>query len=531
MQAMKRLLPALFYTLVGLSTLLGGCATPGQLTGGDKDTLAPVVVNAWPTPFFTGFEGTAIRLEFSEYITLKNAANQISLSPPLKAKPKVQAVGEVLTVSWNEDLQPNRTYTLNLGTAVADITEGNVAKNLQLVFSTGSEIDSNFISGQILLAESGLPASGFAVGLFPKDSASPQQRPLYYTTTTEQGTFFLGYLKADSYDLVAYEDKDQNLRFLPGKEPLAFPTRSLEIPGMDSVALAASKEPIPPAYLGNRYRDYGRLDYFFTAPADAQFEVLSPRELPFQTSPANERHDTVQLWFNPEGVEQLVVSMKSRFPDTTRVDTISIRRINPDPLEITLPEGTWHPEETLFVLSSRPLGHYPTADQPAYTTDSLAWHLVPEPSNALKYALVLPYAANRSFEFILLPDAAKDLAGNGLDTLISKVQTRTPDDYAILKCTVESHVSAPHIFEILTEKGGVYKTFTFTGTRFSTRLKNIPPGKYRFRLTLDENGNGKWDPGEFSSKKQPELIEYHPQTLQLRANWEVDETFHFTFEP
>jgi hypothetical protein len=32
-----------------------------------------------------------------------------------------------------------------------------------------------------------------------------------------------------------------------------------------------------------------------------------------------------------------------------------------------------------------------------------------------------------------------------------------------------------------------------------------------------------WDPGNFFEKKWPEPIWFHPQTLQLRANWEVEE--------
>ena len=528
---MKHISSLLFLLALPLALLHTGCATPGQLTGGDKDTVAPVVVQSWPAPFSTGYEGTAIRLEFSEYITLKNAANQISLSPPLKAKPRVQAVGEVLTVTWNERLQPNRTYTLNLGAAVADITEGNIAKNLLLVFSTGNEIDSNAISGFIQRAESSQPAVGFVVGLYPKDSARENARPLYYATTNEQGFFSLGFLQAGLYDVVAFEDKDQNLRFQTGREPVAFPAQAIAIPGDDSLILNASKERKAPAFLGSRYRDYGRLDYFFSAPTDAAFEVLEPQGHALFVSPANQQGDTIQVWFNPEGLERIAVKLTSTQPDTTSIDTFALRRINPDPLKFTLPEGVWHPEDTLFITSNRPLTRYPTVEHPAYTEDSLAWHLLPTPGNALRYRMVLPYVMNRTYACTLLPGAAIDLAGGEHDTLSFKIQTKTEEDYAILKFKVTANVPSNYVFEILTEKGAVYRTYRFHGTTFNQRLTHVPPGKYRFRLTLDENGNGTWDPGEFATKEQPEKRQYLPQTLQLRANWEVDETFPFTFEP
>lgn len=48
----------------------------------------------------------------------------------------------------------------------------------------------------------------------------------------------------------------------------------------------------------------------------------------------------------------------------------------------------------------------------------------------------------------------------------------------------------------------------------------IRPGVYYLRLFIDENGNGKWDTGEYASRKQPEKVYYYNRPLELRALFE-----------
>jgi hypothetical protein len=43
------------------------------------------------------------------------------------------------------------------------------------------------------------------------------------------------------------------------------------------------------------------------------------------------------------------------------------------------------------------------------------------------------------------------------------------------------------------------------------------------RLFIDENGNGKWDSGNYENKQQPEKVYYYPRMLELRAMFEYDQ--------
>ena len=52
-----------------------GCAKRGSITGGDKDSIAPVLKSSLPKNFSTNFNGKQIKLVFDEYVKLKNVSN------------------------------------------------------------------------------------------------------------------------------------------------------------------------------------------------------------------------------------------------------------------------------------------------------------------------------------------------------------------------------------------------------------------------------------------------------------------------
>ena len=54
----------------------------------------------------------------------------------------------------------------------------------------------------------------------------------------------------------------------------------------------------------------------------------------------------------------------------------------------------------------------------------------------------------------------------------------------------------------------------------------LSAGKYRIRLILDTNGNKKWDTGNYLKKIQPEEVIYFWKEIELRANWDMNETFN-----
>lgn len=60
---------------------------------------------------------------------------------------------------------------------------------------------------------------------------------------------------------------------------------------------------------------------------------------------------------------------------------------------------------------------------------------------------------------------------------------------------------------------------------------HVKPGTYYARIVLDKNGNGKQDTGDFSLKRQPEEVRYFPESLNLRANWDVKQEWDVYAKP
>jgi hypothetical protein len=48
------------------------------------------------------------------------------------------------------------------------------------------------------------------------------------------------------------------------------------------------------------------------------------------------------------------------------------------------------------------------------------------------------------------------------------------------------------------------------------------PGEYEMRILFDKNKNGKWDPGNFERKIQPEQVYSVSKKLSVRENFEND---------
>lgn len=59
-------------------------------------------------------------------------------------------------------------------------------------------------------------------------------------------------------------------------------------------------------------------------------------------------------------------------------------------------------------------------------------------------------------------------------------------------------------------------------------FRYVMPGTYYARLFVDRNGNGKYDTGNLSEGKplQPEEVYYYPKKINLKKNWDVEQTWN-----
>lgn len=100
------------------SLLLINCAKRTTISGGDKDTIAPKIINSLPKNFSTNFEGNEIKITFDELIKVKDINKQLIISPPMKKQPIIVPQGSAskfISIKILDTLQPNTTYSFNFG--------------------------------------------------------------------------------------------------------------------------------------------------------------------------------------------------------------------------------------------------------------------------------------------------------------------------------------------------------------------------------------------------------------------------------
>lgn len=229
------------------------CAKRGSITGGLKDTLAPVLVSSDPENYSTNFKGSTITLNFDEYVKLKNANKQLIISPPLKSEPLItpSTASRFIKLEIRDTLQPNTTYSFNFGQAITDNNEGNALNQFKYVFSTGDHIDSLKLNGRIKDAHEKYVDNFVSVMLYEindkfTDSTIYKQFPRYITNTLDSmRTFQFENLKEGKYLLVALKDKGSNNKFNPKDDKIGFLKNYITIPTDTVYELELFKEVLP----------------------------------------------------------------------------------------------------------------------------------------------------------------------------------------------------------------------------------------------------------------------------------------------
>ncbi|GAB3997399.1 hypothetical protein GCM10028807_42520 [Spirosoma daeguense] len=204
--------------------MLQNCAQVAQPPGGKKDTLSPKLVSSMPKARQLNYTGKFVELEFDEYVNAENLQQKITITPQDSNTFIVKTLPKGIRLNFNKPFLPNTTYTIDFADGIKDVTERNVAKDTKVVFSTGSMIDSLYLTGNVVDDESRLPILNFVVGLFAPTDTLPinRKRPQYFARTDSSGNFRIENVKAGQYKVYGFDDKDLNLVNNTPEERVAF---------------------------------------------------------------------------------------------------------------------------------------------------------------------------------------------------------------------------------------------------------------------------------------------------------------------
>jgi hypothetical protein len=521
------------YFLLLLILIMASCAKRGSITGGLKDTLAPVLKASFPKNYTTNFKGTEIKLTFDEYIKLKDLKKQLIISPPLKNEPLIlpTTVSKYITIKINDTLQPNTTYSFNFGQSIEDNNEGNPFSQFKYVFSTGAYIDSLTLSGSVKDAYDKEVESFVSIMLYDvndkfKDSVVYNENPRYVTNTLDSlKTFKLENLKAGQYLLVAMKDYNSNNKFNPKKDKIGFKKQFITIPTDSVQELKIFKEVLP-------YKAYkpvqvsgNRLVLPYEGETDDVKITLKNGAAILPTIITKfPKKDSLQLWFKPLKVDSLAMAVAK---DEYKVDfNFKIKTQKKDSVNITaVQSGMLNFREQFTLESATPLTKFDNSKVKLINKDSVSVAFTTKYDD-FNQQLFFDFKreASENYTFKIMPGALIDYLERPNDTLNFKIATKNLSDYGNLAVNLQNVKQFPVIVELTNEKGDVLAT-EYSENSSKVEFNLIEPALFWLRVIYDDNKNKKWDSGNYLEKRQAEEVIYFSKAVDVRANWDVEQAF------
>lgn len=530
----NKIMRILFLLLI--SVLFTSCAKRGFITGGMKDTLAPVLRLSEPKNFSTNFKGNVIKLQFDEYVKLKDVNKQLIISPPMKIQPLISPMvaSKEIKITIKDTLLENTTYSFNFGKSIQDNNEGNPYQQFKYVFSTGTYIDSLELRGTIKDAFDLKTDNFVSVMLYEKnekfnDSIIYKEVPRYITNTLDSSkTFKLENLKEGNYLLVALKDANSNNKFDPKSDKIAFFNETITVPSEFAYELELFKEVLPfkpskPSQAsGNRIvMGYeGKTDNLKTELKNGN-EIIPTIITPF------EGKDSVQIWFKPIKADSL--SLKINRNDFEKEFTLKMKNQRKDTLSIKPKQsGTLHFREKFTLSSTIPLIKIDESKIKLINKDSSTVAFSTK-YDEIKQEVEIDFKKEplEKYSFTLEKGALIDYLERESDSTGYRVSTRDLGDYGNLRLTLEGIKSFPIIVELTNDKGTVLASAYSEGETVLD-FDLLQPAVFTVRIIYDENKNKVWDTGSYLEKRQTEEVRYFPTPVEVRANWDVDQTLKFT---
>lgn len=522
-----------FLSVLILASILFSCARRGTPTGGDKDTIPPILEKAIPANKTVNFKEKRIKIYFDEYIKLKDVKKQLIISPPQKNEPIITPVGtasKFISIKILDTLDANTTYLYNFGNSIVDNNEENKLGNFKYVFSTGTYIDSLEVTGEVTDPMVKETSKNLDVLLYEYDTAFTdsvvfKQKPRYISNTLDSTLFEISNIRKGKYLLIALKDANNNKIYDPDIDKIGFVEDTLTLP-TDSVYNFTIFKEIPKLkILKPKEVNSGHLIFGFKGKAkDVIINLLSETPADFKSEIIYDTtKDTINYWYTPFETDSLnfTVSKGDYFEEFTA----KLRSTKRDTLQIQNSIGnTLNLIDTLAITSNTPIVKIDTSFISIINQDTIKVNFKPILAKSkTKLYLNFDVKPDSKYTVEVLPNAIKDIYNIVNDSLSFSVTTKTPEDYGILNVNLESSLKSSFIVELINSKNVVVRVAKISELK-TIRFESLEPGNYFLRVTTDKNNNGIWDTGNFLEKRQPEKIKFFDKEIEIRANWDPTET-------
>jgi len=211
--------------------ILAGCAGQIGPSGGPIDKTPPQIVYSSPSQKQLNFNSDELEIRFDKYMSERAVENAIYFPPFSSKEIDFDWSGKELTIKLRKPLEKDRTYILTIGAGAQDTRNNSIGKAVNLVFSTGSKVDTGIISGTVFFTGK---AQAYTVAAFSVTDSIDTLRPSmnlakYVTQSDDSGRYIMQGLAAGKYRLVCFDDQMRNFTYAIQMDNYASATHDIEM--------------------------------------------------------------------------------------------------------------------------------------------------------------------------------------------------------------------------------------------------------------------------------------------------------------
>lgn len=488
------------------------CANIMPPEGGPRDVEAPKLAEVIPDTNTTNYTQNQIVLTFNESVTTQNPEELII--QPLVKNYELNSKGKTITVTFNDSLQANTTYTVDFSNCVVDVTEKNVAKNLFVTFSTGDKIDAGNINGNINDLFTKKSLDEYTVGLYATSDSIYKQTPVYYTKSGKGGKYSFRNIKPGTYYLYCYEDKNKDKKLNIATEKLGFLNTSITCAG-DTVMKNINVSRIPPESKLQEIKKYHSETSIETSNGIKEYKITG-KVMFHELTQGKYNQLSLYHWNDSEEVIKIsITDSLLTIIDTTI--TLSAKSSTKKAAKRSQVVNNYISDSCMIIHWSKPIQVTDTIYavkkdssmvvlKTSFDLNKLKLHTMPDTSWK---EILIPYKKMRFYDSTVC-DTTKIAITNFRNT-----------DYTSVAGKIIDSINTNHIVQLL--QNNTIKAEVYTNNK-NFRFDNLAIADYTVRILIDENKNGKYDYADIDKLTMAERVYIHSSTLILKKNWVMEDT-------
>lgn len=574
------------FILLGSGIIVLSCASMGSPSGGDYDFDPPKVLSSRPTPNETFVKSGKVQIVFDELVQIEKPMEKVIVTPPQRNFPIIRAQNNKVIVELKDTLIANTTYTIDFTDAIVDNNEKNALEDFALSFSTGAVVDTLSISGKVLAADNLEPVSGIYVGIHSNlsDTAFTTLPFKRISRTNELGKYSIKGIAPGEYKIYALDDVNRDYKYDNPGEAIAFLDKII-VPSVeaavrqdsvfnlkdlsfdtiktvhytkflpDDIVLRSFTSDFKRQYLQKHERlTEDVISIYFGAPtAMPKIEALDiPKPITdWSVLERTAGNDTLKFWITEKAIAAMdTLSLKVSYNMTDSLNklqyvTDTLNFISRTKKKVKDDKKKDKDEEVTFLTLTTDIAQlfdvykdiniefdYPVKDfeknkifvqyQADSTYSNVDYVLEKDSLNPRKYRIQNKWIPGGQYRFVVDSATLHSYTGLWNDKQEVLFKVKTLDQYGSLDINIYNLPDSMPAFVELLDKSDkpVYRA---TVKDDIASFVYLNPGIYYARIILDANGNGRWDPGDYSEMREPEMVNYYPKTFEIRAFWDITE--------